>query len=126
MNKMKVFLLTILILNSALSIAQQAEFKFQDKVQRLGKVIEGEIIESSFSFTNVGDEPLIITDCEVACECTEVIFPKEPILPGESKEIIVKFDTNGKIGYQDRTITIHSNAKKSPAKIRFTLTVKND
>lgn len=123
---MKVFLLTILILNSALSIAQQAEFKFQDKVQRLGKVNEGEIIESIFSFTNVGGEPLIITDYEVACECTVVIFPKEPILPGETKEIIVKFDTNGKIAYQDRTITIHSNAKKSPAKIRFTLTVKND
>ena len=123
---MRFILFTLIILNSALSIAQQAEFKFKDKVQRLGKVNEGEVINTAFTFTNTGDSPLIISDYKVACTCTKVSFPQEPILPGNTGEIKVNFDTSGKIGYQDRTITLLSNAEESPTEIRFTLNVKNE
>jgi hypothetical protein len=123
---MRFFLLYVLLLNSALSFAQQAEFKFNDKVQRLGKIKEGEIATSIFSFVNKGDAPLIISDYKVACSCTKVEFPTKPILPGEGSEIKVYFDSEGKIAYQDRTISIISNAKNSPYEIRITLTVVND
>ena len=122
----KAILLVILILNSALGIAQQAEFKFKDKVIRHGKILEGDEVKLSFSFENVGDAPLIIQSYEVACTCTKVSYPEAPIAPGQSGEILVDFDSNGKIGYQDRSIMITSNAKDSPAKIRFTLNVKKD
>jgi len=104
-------------------MAQQAEFKFNDKTIRLGKVAEGEVVTTSFVFKNTGDSPLIISDYKVACTCTKVIFPKEPILPGKEAALEVTFDSAEKIGYQDRSIEIYSNAKKSPEKIRFTLTV---
>ena len=122
---MRFVLITILLLNSALSIAQQAEFKFKDKVIRIGKVKEGSIEEFKYTFTNVGDLPLTISHFEVACTCTEVTYSKEPILPGQDSEIIVRFDSKGKMGYQDRTILLFSNAENSPFKIRFTLSVKN-
>ncbi len=123
---MKGTLIFILFLNSALSIAQQAEFKFYDKTIRLGKITEGEIVSTVFLFKNTGDSPLIISDYKVACSCTKVIFPKEPILPGKEAALEVTFDSSEKIGYQDRSIEIYSNAKKSPEKIRFTLTVINE
>ena len=122
---MKGIIILILFLNSALSIAQQAEFKFYDKTIRLGKVTEGEIVSTIFLFKNVGDSPLIISDYKVACTCTVVLFPKEPILPGKEAGIEVSFDSAEKMGYQDRSIEIYSNAKKSPEKIRFTVTVNN-
>ena len=123
---MRFLLISLLILNSALSFSQQAEFKFNEKVQRLGKVEEGSIKTTSFTFVNKGDAPLIIQDYKVACACTIVKFPDKPILPGSEGIIHVSFDSDGKIGYQDRTITIFSNAAKSPHEIRITLTVLNE
>jgi hypothetical protein len=123
---MRLALLIVFILNSALSYSQQAEFKFKDKTHRFGKVKEGEVIQTTFYFTNNGDAPLIINTYEVACECTNVVFPKEPILPGENAEIKVVFDTKGKIGYQDRSVFLISNSKNKRDKIRFTVIVKNE
>ena len=123
---MRFILLSLLILNSALSFSQQAEFKFNEKVQRLGKVNEGEVVKTSFTFINKGDAPLVINEYKVACTCTVVQFPYKPVLPGEEGELSVSFDSDGKTGYQDRTISILSNASKSPHEIRITLTVKNE
>jgi hypothetical protein len=69
--------------------------------------------------------PLVITEAKVACPCTVVEYPKEPIAPGRKGNIHVTFDTKGKIGYQDRIIEIYSNAKKNPVKLRFKVDVKN-
>ena len=122
---MRLLIITLFILNSALSFSQQAEFKFKDKTQRLGKVQEGEVLTMLYEFTNSGDVPLIISDYKVACTCTTVILPEEPILPGKQGQIKVLFDSAGKIAYQDRTIELYSNSSKSPDKIRFTLSVIN-
>ena len=96
-----------------------------DKVHRSGKVIEGEILQYTYQFTNSGDDPLIFLKYEVACPCTVVTLPEAPILPGEESTVFVQFDSKDKIGYQDRTVTIYSNALKSPHEIRFTVNVKN-
>lgn len=121
---MNYFLFLIFIFNSALGIAQQAELKFSDKTHRSGKVIEGKQINYTYQFINSGDAPLIFMKYEVACPCTVVKLPEAPILPGEKADVLVEFDTKGKIGYQDRTVTIYSNALNSPHEIRFTANVK--
>ena len=122
---MKYLLLLIFIFNSALGYAQQAELKFSDKIHRFGKVIEGEQLQYNYQFTNNGDAPLVFLKYEVACPCTIAIMPEAPILPGEDSNILLKFDTTDKIGYQDRTVKIYSNASESPHEIRFTVNVKN-
>lgn len=121
---MKHFLYLLFIINSALGYAQQAELKFTDKIHRSGKVLEGEQLEYKYHFSNIGDVPLVFTKYEVACLCTVVFLPEAPILPGANADILVQFDTKDKIGYQDRTVTIYSNALKSPHEIRFTANVK--
>jgi len=80
----------------------------------------------TYEFTNSGNQPLVISDIKVECPCTKFEFPKEPIRPGEKGQIKMSFDTKGKIGFQDRTLDVYSNAKKNPVKLRFKIMVDND
>lgn len=123
---MRTIVLLFVIFNSALGFSQQAELKFKDKVHRFGKVDEGVQLNYSYRFTNTGDAPLIFYKYETSCTCTIVDFPDAPIIPGENGMLTVSFNTIGKIAYQDRIVTIFSNALKSPHEIRFTVMVKNE
>lgn len=118
-----IVLLVIISAFSCYSQTGKADFDFERKVYKFGKIKAGAIIEFEYTFSNAGTEPLLITDIKVQCGCTVPDYPKSPILPGQKSTIKVKFDSKGKIGYQDRTLEIYSNAKKSPEVVRFKGTV---
>jgi len=61
-----------------------------------------------FKFTNTGTEPLIIKHAQGSCGCTVPSFPREPILPGESGEIEVRYDTK-RPGRFAKTIRLTTN-----------------
>lgn len=65
----------------------------------------------NFVFTNTGDEPLIITKSKGSCGCTVPVWPKEPIMPGESSQIKVKYDTKRAGKSFNKTVTVYSNSK---------------
>ncbi len=67
----------------------------------------------NFEFTNTGYEPLILSKPRSSCGCTVPSWPKEPILPGETNEIKVTYNTR-KPGPFNKTVTIYSNAKNKP------------
>lgn len=92
----------------------QAEFKFETMEYNYGTIKQGDKVEYTFSFTNVGKEPLIITSAQGSCGCTVPEWPKEPIKKGETGKIHITFNSAGKMGLQDKTITINSNAKTNP------------
>jgi hypothetical protein len=101
----------------------QAEFKFREEVHKFPKTTEGELLQHDYNFTNVGDEPLIISGIKVSCSCTKFTYPNKPINPGEKGIIHVSFDTQDKSEFQNRVLFIYSNAPKSPKKIRFKVLV---
>ncbi len=72
--------------------------------------------ERSFVITNTGDQPLIITQCQGSCGCTVPECTKEPIKPGASSTVLVKYDTN-RVGPINKTVTINSNAVNEPGKV---------
>ena len=109
-------------MNSAFILTGGAEFSFLDRTHKFSDTEAGELLEHDFKFQNTGDEPLIIKSYEVACSCTKITYPKEPILPGKSGIVHLSFDTNGKYGFQSRKVKILSNAKK-PVYIQFKVTV---
>ncbi|MCB0761494.1 MAG: DUF1573 domain-containing protein [Flavobacteriales bacterium] len=117
-----IFLCSI-ILNSATVFGQFAEFSFEETVHKFPKTVEGEQLSCVYSFTNTGTEPLIISSYKVECTCTKAEYSKAPIMPGESGEITVTFDTNGKIGWQYRTVSIYANTKETPTEIEFRVKV---
>jgi len=69
------------------------------------------------SFTNTGDEPLVIKNCKGSCGCTVPIWPKEPILPGESGEIEIRYATN-RLGKINKTVKITTNEGTNPIVLR--------
>lgn len=114
------FLLCTLAL-LGLSFASQAQPKidFEKKNQKFEKVKADTTISFDFFYFNTGDQPLIITDIKVSCDCTVPTFTQEPVFPGKREKVHVTFDTRGKIGYQDRILYVHGNMPNSPVKIRF-------
>lgn len=84
-------------------------FEFETKVIDYGEIAMNSDGNRVFKFTNVGKSPLIISNVKGSCGCTVPTKPEEPIMPGETGEIKVKYATN-RIGPFSKTVTITSNA----------------
>ena len=122
---MKLFL-AILLFSFSLNGISQAKISFEEKTHKFPKTNEGVLLEHDYSFTNTGNEPLVIEGIKVACTCTKFTYPKTPILPGKQGVIHVTFDTNKKYEWQNRTLVISSNAEKPTSIIRFKVMVVNE
>lgn len=95
----------------------KAAFKFEVTEYDFGTVNEGDVVEYVFKFENTGEEPLIISDARASCGCTVPKKPEGPIAPGETGELGVKFNTNGKKNQQLKTITITANTNPVTTKL---------
>lgn len=115
----------IIALSSAFTrpTAGGAEFYFKETRVKFPDTNEGAVLSHEFAFTNAGDAPLIISHYKVACSCTQVSFPEEPIAPGQSGKIGLRFNTEGKYGLQIRKIELYSNVAKNPVILSFKVTV---
>ena len=82
---------------------------FEEESFDFGEISQGEKVEHRFAFTNNGDADLIISTATGSCGCTVPSFPKEPIAPGQTSEILVVFDSNGKKGAQHKRVTVVAN-----------------
>ena len=67
----------------------------------------------NLEFTNTGTEPLVIKSARGSCGCTVPIWPKEPIMPGESANIEIRYATD-RIGKFSKTVTITTNEGGDP------------
>ena len=90
--------------------AKIAIIEFETEVINYGKIEQNSDGTKIFAFTNAGDAPLIINDVKTSCGCTVPRYSKEPILPGESGELEIKYNTN-KLGAFTKTIRVMSNAE---------------
>lgn len=87
------------------------EFKFDVEEYNFGTIKQGDKVSYDFTFVNTGKEPLIITEAHGSCGCTVPSYPKEPIAKGGKGVIHVEFNSTGKQGNQNKTVTLNSNAK---------------
>ena len=85
---------------------------FENTVVSYGSVAQGSNPYRTVKFTNKGKTPLVITHCESPCSCLIASASTEPVPPGGSGEIQLKYNTK-LIGTFNKTVTVHSNAKKN-------------
>ena len=82
---------------------------FETETVDYGVIEQGSDPYRVFKFTNTGNAPLIITNAKGSCGCTVPTYPKEPIGPGETSEIKVRYDTN-RLGKFTKRVTLTTNA----------------
>ena len=87
-----------------------AVIKFKTEVIDYGKVLQNSDGLKTFTFTNTGNAPLIITKVKTTCGCTVPSYSKAPILPGDSGELKIKYNTRI-LGAFTKTVTVMSNAE---------------
>lgn len=122
MKKAILFLAAIGLLSSA-SIAQTdaavqsgPSISIDKEVHDYGDIDKGADPYCEFVITNKGNEPLILTNAKGSCGCTVPEWSKEPVLPGESTVMKVKYDTK-RVGPINKSVTITSNATNEPTKV---------
>ncbi|MFY7810600.1 MAG: DUF1573 domain-containing protein [Flavobacterium sp.] len=82
---------------------------FNKKEHDFGTINEGKTVTTNFKITNTGKKDLIIQNATASCGCTVPDYPKHPIKPGSSGNIKVSFDSTGKPGQQQKTVTVTAN-----------------
>ena len=111
---MKKILMIAAIMFGTFSVAfaqKPAEIKFEKLSHNFGTFTEAESIQKcTFSFTNIGEQPLVINQAVASCGCTVPEYTKTPIKPGEKGTITVTYNGKGKFpGHFKKTITVRTN-----------------
>jgi len=125
---MKKYLIAIAICTLGLAIANaqqmgpniswsESTFNFGDVKEDGGKVTH------KFTFTNTGNEPLVITNVRPSCGCTSSDYTKQPISPGGKGYVSASFDPKRRVGKNSKSITVTTNAKPPTTTLRFTVNV---
>jgi hypothetical protein len=96
---------------------------FDKMIHDFGDVKEGETVETQFKITNTGKNDLIIIEAKGSCGCTVPEVTKEPIKPGASETISVKFDTKGKQGNVTKSVNIKCNTENYVEQVKITANV---
>ncbi|MES2617992.1 MAG: DUF1573 domain-containing protein [Bacteroidota bacterium] len=94
------------------------DVKFDKTFHDFGNLTEGQEVKTTYVITNIGKEPVVIMSHEVQCGCTTPTYSKEPIMPGKSADIIVGFNSAGKGGAQEKTVTLTTNGGKHELKFK--------
>ncbi|HSP12782.1 MAG TPA: DUF1573 domain-containing protein [Salegentibacter sp.] len=86
-----------------------AKMEFKSETIDYGEIKKGSDGVRVFEFTNTGNAPLVIENVTSSCGCTIPKKPEEPIMPGETGEIQVEYDTK-RVGPIRKTVTVYSNS----------------
>src|SRR5476649_410264 len=90
--------------------SSQAEFNFTEEKHDFGKIPQGIPVTTKFEYTNIGEEPLIITDVKPTCGCTIADFTKTPVKKGDKGVITITYNA-AVIAPFSKPIVVTSNAK---------------
>lgn len=119
---LRIFLLTTMCISFAVLTANAQEktapktkskapvIQFEKTVHDYGQLMQGDDGECEFKFKNTGKEALILSNVFSSCGCTVPVWPKEPIMPGKTEVIKVKYNTS-RLGTINKKVTVVSNAE---------------
>jgi hypothetical protein len=125
----RIFLLAIIIAFATAGVAQTgkvtgAAITWDKSTYDFGDIVQGEKVEHTIKFTNTGNQPLIITNIQVTCGCTTPKgWPRDPIAAGGKGEVTIAFNSTGKLGKQNKVVTVMSNAVNTDNQVVFSANV---
>ncbi|MGQ9864143.1 MAG: DUF1573 domain-containing protein [Bacteroidia bacterium] len=96
------------------------QIKFEKEEHDFGKIKEGEKVQYRFKFKNTGSAPVRITDVKPSCGCTSPEWTKDVVPPGGEGYVEVIFDSQGRQGTQNKSVTVLAEADPPTYILRFT------
>lgn len=119
MKKLVLMILFMTIGITMVSAQNQAEFKFDQITINVGTFPASSPVKKAvFTFTNVGNAPLVINEVIASCGCTIPKYDRRPIAPGQKGSIEITYNGQGKFtGHFKKSITIKSNARTEMTRI---------
>lgn len=120
MKKIVILLAAIIIIVVFKSMQNdtKAEFRFDKESHDFGQIPQGSPVSAVFTFTNIGDEPLIIASIESSCDCIMSKFTREPILTGGKGIITITYDAAIAQSGFTKAVRVRSNAR-TPIKVLY-------
>lgn len=126
---MKKILFTLLMAIVGIQFADaQAKIKFDKVTHDFGTFLESNSVQKcTFTFTNVGDKPLIINQAVASCGCAVPSYTKSPIKPGQKGAISVTYNGKGKFpGHFKKTVTVRTNGVPEMTRLYIEGVMKED
>lgn len=108
---------------SSAAASDSAKIEFEEISHNFGQITEGEVVSTVYKFKNTGTRPLEILDVQVSCGCTVAEKPEKPVGVGQSGEIKVNFNSEGKPGVNKKYVNVVSNASNSNVALNFSVVV---
>ena len=102
------------------------QIQFDEMKYDFGTAKQGDVVKHVFKFKNTGTQPLVISNIGVSCGCTTPEWTKDPVLPGKTGTITANFNTAGKMGMQNKVLTIESNSAAGNAMVSVVGEVKEN
>jgi len=90
---------------------------------KLGSLHSNEVAVFRVGVRNTGTEPMIILDAQGTCGCTEVDYPKDPVLPGATADMVLRYDSKGQVGSQFKSVRLYTSLDAQPYPLLITATV---
>jgi len=114
----KILSVMTLALCAVAMMAQQPVITFKTTEHDFGKINEADgRVTTVFEFKNEGMEPLVLSNVRASCGCTTPKWTREPIEPGQTGQITVTYNPNGRPGRFQKTVTITSNATEATTRV---------
>jgi hypothetical protein len=105
--------------NTTAAAATGAAFRWENTEHDFGDIQSGETVTYKFKFTNTGTANLILEEVKPSCGCTTPEWTREPVPPGGTGFVTVSFDSNGKSGVQNKSVTVIANTEPRNVKLSF-------
>lgn len=109
----KIIMMTLMLVCGMTAVMAQkpAQIKFDKTIHNFGTFSEKEPkVSCTFTYTNIGEAPLVINQAVASCGCTVPEYTKTPVKPGEQGEIKVTYNGTGKFpGHFKKSITVRTN-----------------
>jgi hypothetical protein len=124
------FIIVAMIVNTIIFIPNDVledvgVFEFETEIIDYGTITQNSDGNRAFSFKNVGNAPILISEIKTSCGCTIPSKPNKPVMPGETAQIEVKYATS-RLGGFSKTLTVMSNANEPKKQLRIKGNVLKD
>ena len=109
----KLIALFALLVGFTFTSNAQGALKFKQEKHDFGTIAEGTIATYSFVFTNTGKTPVVISNVKPSCGCTTPDWTREPVMPGKTGKVTASYNSAGRPGIFNKTVTVMNNGEAS-------------